>query len=89
MKIKVKKFPDVLHKFLSSFSSKFLSFGFIQPRPQASLQAVQQLDLNSSKAKFQSTIDLRPANNATIAEQRPAPTVEVKMGDFKDSKCFA
>lgn len=89
VKVKVGKYPIVQRKFLDMYLSQLLSLEFIKPCPQASWQAAPHLVPKDSKFLFRTTIDLRPINSATKAEQWPMPIIESELSDFKDSKHFA
>lgn len=62
--------------------------GFIKPYPYASWQVAPRLVPDNSKYLFRTTIDLRPANAATKAEQWPMPIAEAELPEFKDSEHF-
>lgn len=89
VKVKVRKYPTDQRKFLDEYLDKLVKLDFIRPYPQAAWQAAPHLVPKNSKAKFRTTIDLRPVNAATIAEQWPMPVIEAELSDFKDSKHFA
>lgn len=89
VKVKVRKYPKEQRKFLDTYFSKLVDMGFLKPCPQASWQAAPHLVPKESKSKFRTTIDLRPVNAATKAEQWPMPVIEAELSDFIGSTHFA
>lgn len=56
-------------KFLDAYFEKLVKMGSLMVCPQAALQAAPHLVSKVSKAKFKRSINLRPANAATKAEE--------------------
>lgn len=69
MKVKVRKYPLEHKKFMDVYFTKLVNMDFLKIDPQAFWQASTHLVPKDSKSKFRITIDLRPVNSATKAEQ--------------------
>lgn len=89
VKVKVRKYPTEQRRFLDACFDELVKMGFLKVCPTASWQAAPHLVPKDSKTKYRTTIDLRPVNAATKAEQWPMPIIEAELGDFKGSKYFA
>lgn len=90
VKAKVRRYPHEQRKFLNKYVEKLVEMGFFIPNPKASWQAAPHLVVkHNSKAKFRTTIDLRPVNGATKKNQWPMPNIEAELQDFSNSRCFA
>lgn len=89
MKVKVRKYPAKQRRFFDAYFDKSVGMGFLKVCPQAPWQAALHLVPKYSKAKYRTTIDLRPVNAATKAEQWPMPIIVAKLSYLNGSKHFA
>lgn len=89
VKVKVRKYGADQRKFLDVYFTKLVDMGFLKPGSQTSWQAAPHLVPKDSKSKLRATIDLRPVNAVTTAEQWPMPLIEAELDDIVGSIDFA
>lgn len=66
-----------------------MNLSFLKVCPDAAWQAALFLVTKNSRARYRTTIYLRPVNIATKAEQRSMPVIEAERIDLPGSKQFA
>lgn len=87
-KVRLRKYPAEQRNFLDEYLSQFVELYFIKSCLQAAWQAAPHLVSKDSEAKFRMTIDLKPVNMATVAEQWAMTVIEAELRDFKNSRHF-